>query len=154
MSRELSEILDLPVIHLDKYYHDKKYDFENDNKAWKEKVKNLMNNKKEWIVEGIYPSTFEYRLPVADKIIFLDYPRRISVRRILKRRIEYRIKKRDDMPEGWKEKINMKYMKFVLLEYPNERRSVVIDGIKNYNDKLVILCSPHQTTRYVKTLQK
>ena len=57
------------------------------------------------------------------------------------------------MPDGWKERMNMKYIKFVMREYPKERRPVVIDGIKNYKDKLVILRSPRQTRTYVKTLK-
>lgn len=151
-SRQLADVTKLPLIHLDFYYHDAKFDYENDKDAWRELVKSLVD-KNEWIIEGNYKSTFELRFPRADTIIYFDYPRRISVWRTLKRRVQYRNTLRLEMPAGWKEKISPKFMKFVW-NFNKTERPMIYELIQRQKDKnIVILKSAAETRKYLESVQ-
>jgi len=151
LSRQIAEKTGLPLIHLDKIFHDKHFDYLNDKQAWLNKVKQLIKGKR-WIIEGNYKSTFGIRLPAADTIIFMDYPRRMTIWRTLKRRVQYHNKVRPEMPEGWKEKIDWQFFKYVL-RYQSTERRVVYEMLKEYRKKdVIILTSPNETKQFLKTL--
>lgn len=150
-SRQLAAITRLPLVHLDYYYHDDKFDYENDKASWRNKVNELVD-KNEWIIEGNYKSTFELRFARADTIIYFDYPRRISVWRTLKRRVEYRNKQRAEMPPSWKEKISPKFMKFVW-DFNETERPMIYELLKSQdNKKIIILKNPLETKQYLSEL--
>lgn len=111
-SRQLAQATNLPLVHLDFYYHDDRFDYQHDKHEWRKLVA-LLADKERWIIEGNYKSTFELRFPRADTIIYFDYPRYISVWRTLKRRAQYHNKLRPEMPANWQEKISPEFMKFV-----------------------------------------
>jgi adenylate kinase family enzyme len=147
-SRVLAQATNLPLVHLDYYYHDSRFDYENDKEAWRRLVKSLVDQN-EWIIEGNYKSTFELRLSRADTIIYFDYPRRISVWRTLKRRVRYHKKLRPEMPSDWKEKISPEFMKFVW-SFNKTERPMIYDLLKRQKGKdIVILRSPRQTRQYL-----
>lgn len=77
-----------------------------------EYVKKLINKDK-WIIDGNYSKTFDERFNRSDLIIFLDVSRANAYKGIIKRRIKYNSKKRPDMPDGWEEKLNKDFLKFV-----------------------------------------
>jgi adenylate kinase family enzyme len=135
--RKLAQMTGLPVIHLDFYYHQKKYDFYNDRQAWVKKVSELIQ-KDEWIMDGNYQSSFGLRFKRADAVIFLDYPRRTALLGAIKRRLEYHKKLREDMPSDWKEKADLTFLKFIW-NYKDEPRRKVLAAIANNTSKEVII---------------
>ncbi|MCA9333151.1 AAA family ATPase [Candidatus Saccharibacteria bacterium] len=148
---KLAQKIDLPLVHLDYYYHQKKYDYYNDKVAWNKKVQELVQ-KESWIIDGNYSSTFDIRFKRADTIIFLDFPRRVSFSRVLKRRIKLHGKKRKDMPEEWNEKIDWYFIKYVW-KFKGDSRSRVITAIENNKGKqIIVFKSPKETKKYLSDL--
>ncbi len=111
-SRQLQEKTGLPLIHLDYYYHQTKHGYYDDSAKWVKKVEQLIKPDR-WIVEGNYNSSMPQRCATADTIFFFDLPRRIALHGVIKRRIQYRNKLREEMPSEWKEKANWGFLKYV-----------------------------------------
>jgi adenylate kinase family enzyme len=137
-ARALAEKTNIPLLHLDYYFHQKDQDYENDKQAWLDKLKELTSGES-WIIEGNYGSTYEQRIPKSDTLIFLDMPSLLSIWSVLKRRYQYRKRKRVEMPNDWTEKIDPVFFKFVVLFRVKSRKDV-IKGIEKYkHDNLKIL---------------
>lgn len=150
-TRKLHEKTGLPVIHLDFYYHQKKFDFYNNREAWISCVEKLINEDS-WIMDGNYSSTFEQRFKRADTIIFFDYPRRISFYRTIKRRIEFRNSHRAEMPSDWKEKADKDFLKYVW-NFNRDSRSRITEQLKKNKDKnIIIFLAPKQAEDYLRML--
>lgn len=132
-SRALSEKTNIPLIHLDFHYHQKEYDYENNNQAWLDKLAELTSGSS-WIIEGNYGSSYEQRIPKTDTLIFMDVPAWLSIWSVLKRRFQYRNKKRVEMPDDWVEKIDPIFFKFVVLFRIRSRKDVLA-GIEKYKHK-------------------
>lgn len=150
-SRELAKRTNLPLIHLDYYYHDLPKDYENNKDAWRSQVHDLVAGDT-WIIEGNYKSTFDIRLPAADTIIYLDYPRRVAILRAIKRRIQYLRKRRAEMPTSWQEKLSPDFVKFIWHFNANVRPSIHTLLSQYKKDKAIILLhSPQDTKNYLRS---
>ncbi len=152
LSGKLGQILNIPVIHLDKLFF---------NPGWKEigkpaliiKVEKEINGKPDWIIDGNYSNTIEYRADAADTIILLKVPLILSYFRIIKRRIMYHNKVRPDVAEGCKENLNWEMMVWIW-NYKKRAAGKTADLIeKNKNDKtIIVLDSPKKVTGFLKEL--
>lgn len=150
-TRKLSEKTRLPVIHLDFYYHQQKYDYYNNREAWIKKVEELIK-KDSWIMDGNYSSSFTPRFKRADTIIFLDFPRYLTMYSVLKRRLQFHNKLRADMPSEWKEKANFEFLKYVW-SYNKEHRQEVLDALKEAGNKDIhIFTNRKQMNEYLSKL--
>ncbi len=157
LARQLGSVLNLPVIHLDKYYWHSGW-IGTPDEEWRQQVAALITGDK-WIVDGNYRKTLNLRLKNADTLIFLDLPRWVCVWRAMKRRLQYVNRPRPDMAEGCVEKILDPYFpQFVrgIWDYPNRARPRIMHQIKTFKiDNNVIwlrstkdvnqfLANPHQ----------
>lgn len=155
-SRELSQSTGLPLMHLDFMYHDQTYTYQTDKDSWRARVLNEIE-KRQWIIDGNYKSTFDIRLSRSDTIIFLDYPTYVSIWRAIvsiwraiKRRVHFHKKVREDMPPTWKERLSWDLFLFILrFNYsiaPHMRQL-----LKSYTDKdVVVLRNPSKANKYLK----
>lgn len=152
-SRVLAKKAGLPLVHLDLYYHDRTKDYYNTNnkQAWIKKVEELIRPDK-WIIDGNYSSTFPLRFERADLIIFLDYPRRISFTRTLKRTIKSRWVKRPDMPIEWKDTLNFEFLKFVWHYNSRYRKKVSGQIDKDISKKVIVLRHPREAKQFLDNL--
>ncbi|HVG44008.1 MAG TPA: hypothetical protein VM890_04735, partial [Longimicrobium sp.] len=98
LARRLGEHLGLPVIHLDAAYWRPGW-VETPADEWERKVRALAAGER-WIIDGNYGGTMKIRLAAADTIVFLDFPRRICLWRVLRRQLQYRGRSRPDMTEA------------------------------------------------------
>jgi adenylate kinase family enzyme len=151
LARYLADALNLPVIHLDFYHHQKTYDYPNNKEMWIDTVRELIAQDT-WIIDGNYGSTFKERFERADLIIFLDYPRSLYLHGILKRRFQYRNKSRVDMPSDWKEKNDIVFIKYVWHFRTRERHKITNALEGHYNKKVKIFLSRKDAADYIKTL--
>ena len=89
----LSELLKLPVVHLDKisikYINNGAWDMMNDEI-------HTAANQSMWIIEGNFTATRDYRLERADTVIYLDFDRYTCLSRLLIRRIKNFIQPHSD----------------------------------------------------------
>lgn len=149
LSRELGNILNLPVIHLDKYFW-KPHWIQTPDDEWEQFVKEIVDQE-QWIMDGNYSKTLEIRLKRADTIIFLDLPRILSIYRIIKRRILYHGKTRPDLNNECPEKLDWAFIKWVW-NYKKTRRSKILNMLEQVKSEKQIFII--KTRKDVKKLVK
>ena len=152
LATNLSLVFDLPVYHLDALNY-----FPN----WQERDKVerdrlILEKIKEdkWVIDGTYFSTLEERLKTSDLVIYLDYSTLALIRGVLSRYLSYSGKDRREIP-GCKEKIDLKFLFWVLCWRKNKRHRV-LKYIKNVDDnKLLIFKNRRQLNKwYEKTFNR
>ena len=111
LTRQLHNILKLPVYHLDKYY-------------WKpgwvpvdpleySQLHDMLCERDEWIMDGMNLRLLLTRIDAADMIIFLDIPRYKCLWRVIKRTLMNYGKERLDSPAGCPEGFSFAFLKFL-----------------------------------------
>lgn len=153
LARQLGEVLNLPVIHLDTFFwqpgwvrplHDE----------WRTQQEQLLQGDS-WIVDGEFTNTLEIRLAAADTIIMLDFPRILCLYRVFKRRFLFAGKTRPDMAQGCPEHIDQEFIWWIVWQYPTIGRRRTMQKIQEMNSahKLIILRTPREVKRFVRGLQ-
>ena len=137
LSYQLGELLNLPVIHLDKEYWKKGW-VKTPKEEWQEKV-NAFISGSEWILDGNFGSTLEIRINKADTVIFLDYNMFLCLFGVIKRIIKHLGKTRPDMAEGCPEKFDFAFVKWILWGFPTKSRKNIIRCLTNYQDNEQII---------------
>jgi adenylate kinase family enzyme len=125
-ARRLAAKVALPLIHLDFHYWHSGWR-PSELPEWRERVTTLATAT-EWIMEGNYSNTFDLRMPRADTMIWLDYPRAVYLRRVLLRIVKGYGRTRPDLPEGCPEQFDAEFLRFVW-NFPAEYRPRIVDGI-------------------------
>ena len=149
--RKLGAKTGLPIVHLDFYYHQTEHDYYNNKEAWIARVGELINTD-EWIMDGNYTSSLELRFERADTIIFFDVPRRVAMQGVMKRRIQYHNKLREEMPSDWTEKANLEFLRYVW-GFKRDKTEKIMKAIKGSPDKKVIIFKNRkQADEYLKNL--
>jgi adenylate kinase family enzyme len=87
---------------------------------WRETVGSLVMGE-QWIIDGNYSSTMDLRLPRAETIIFLDFPRWLCLLRVLRRWLAYYGDTRPDLPDGCPEKVDFAFLRWIW-DYPQRSR--------------------------------
>jgi adenylate kinase family enzyme len=102
-----------------------------------------MVNKESWIIDGNYGGTLDIRFLRADTVILLDYKRYVCLYRVIKRLIQNFGKKRIDMADGCKEKIDFAFLKWIW-EFPKKSMPIIMERMENFNGKKIILKKPKE----------
>ena len=136
-SRKLAAKTKLPVVHMDYYYHQTDQDYGNNPENWDAKVEELINQDA-WIMDGNYNIHVGNRLKRADSIFYFDFPSRRSLHGVIKRRIHYRNKLREEMPNDWEEKVQFSFLVYVL-RYRRKHRKRTLQALSDYPEKTVVI---------------
>jgi adenylate kinase family enzyme len=110
-ARHLGTLLNIDVIHLDALYWQPGW-VETPRDEWQRVVRELLR-RDAWIIDGNYSNTLELRLEACDTVIFLDTARLVCLWRVLKRAILYRSRTRPDMAEGFRERLDWGFIRWV-----------------------------------------
>lgn len=132
LARQLGQKLDLPVIHLDKYFWHPGW-VGTPPQDWTQKVGEFAGGES-WIIDGNYRGTLNIRLQMADTVVFLDLPRWVCTWRATKRRFQYWNRQRPDIAEGCQEKVlDPTFPRFLrwVWNYPNRARPNVLKSLKS-----------------------
>jgi adenylate kinase family enzyme len=127
LAARLGELLQIEVLHLDKFYWHPGW-METPKAEWLKTVEELLK-RDAWIMDGNYSGTLDMRLEACDTVIFLDPGRMLCLWRVLKRIVMYRNGRRPDMAEGCREKFSLKFVLWVW-EYSRRTRPKVIKKLK------------------------
>ena len=146
----LSKKLNLPVVHLDGI---------NFNSNWTEIDKterdNIISEKateEKWIIDGNYCRTLKERFDKADLIIWLDYSTFAQLKGIFKRLIKTFNKERPEIP-GCKERINFKFLKYVIT-YNQKKRPIIENYLKDIsNDKILVFKRQKDLNEWIKNVK-
>lgn len=151
LSGRLSEILDIPLIHLDSLYWHEGW-VETPENEWNATVKKLTEGDR-WIIDGNYSSSLEMRLKRADTVILFDYPRYLCIWGAVKRFLKYRGKSRPDMAKGCGEKIDREFLSWIWNFNKNQFPKVKA-LLKDFDGELITLKNRRDFDNFLKTAAK
>lgn len=146
-SSALSEILDIPVTHLDKLY-------------WRDNWVNVSNDEFDsqlaavlesdsWIIDGNYNRTIGMRLERCDTVFYLDYPAAVSLFGYFSRLIKNRGTSRFDMGGYCPERLDLEFVKYIWTFNRKKRRQYreMLSGVNEKN--VFIFRSRRQSEKYL-----
>lgn len=146
LASELGPKLGLPVFHMDQL---------NWQPGWVESSKDEIREKlaaitatDRWLIDGTYGGTLDARLERADTVLYLDYPIRLCVARLLRRIWTYRGRARPDMTEGCPERFDFPFLLY-LLQWNSGPKLRLEARIKGHERKLVRIKSPAALVRWM-----
>lgn len=145
-SRALRDRVDLPLYHLDAIYwrDDRTHLSREDFYPLMQKI----IARDEWIMDGNYNSTLEWRISACDLLIFLDYPAEVCLEGVRARRGQ----KRSDMP--WVEEGDDEEFLEFIRAFETESRPRILELIGGYPDKAVVVFrTREEADRYLDTLE-
>ncbi|MFK0243110.1 DNA topology modulation protein FlaR [Amycolatopsis azurea] len=117
-SRRLGAALGLPVTHLDRLYWRPGWTPAPDAEFHAAQQEIIASDA--WVIDGNYGSSMHLRLPRADTIVFLDYPRRVCLWRALTRCLrEYG---QDKQAPGCPERLDLEFYSY-LWRWPKHHRA-------------------------------
>lgn len=135
LSNILSKIYNLPVTHIDSIHHLK--DWKVRDKSERDKIILDIVSKDKWIIDGTYHDTLKKRLEVSDLIIWLDYSSISMTKGVIKRYLKNPGKEKEEIP-GCKERLNFKFIKYVM-KYNKNKRHYIVDSLETINkDKILV----------------
>lgn len=140
-ARRLGGVTGIEVTHLDRFYWKPNW-VEATLEEFSAVQQQVVQNE-QWIIEGNYSSTIPIREPHADTVIYLELPLRVCLYRVLKRRVQFHGKTRNDVGEGCKEKIDKAFLKFIVSTY-DARKKKMIERMQRYAEE-------GKTVHYLKT---
>lgn len=139
LATELGERLRLPVFHMDQL---------NWQPGWVESSKEQLSAKlrqitstDRWLIDGNYGGTLKERLERADAVIYLDYPIRLCVWRLLRRIVRYRGRTRPDMTECCPERFDLEFLIY-LIRWNSGPRLRTEEQLTGFEHMVVRLRSP------------
>jgi adenylate kinase family enzyme len=89
----------------------------------------------QWVMDGNYSNTYDIRMPRADSLVWLDFPRAICMRRVLARTVMGYGRTRPDLPEGCPERFDLAFLRYVW-EFPRKHRPRIAAGIEQFGGHL------------------
>lgn len=137
----LGQKLNLPVFHMDRL---------NWQPGWVESSKDDIRARLQeivatdrWLIDGTYGGTLRPRLHRADSVVYLDYPIRLCITRLLRRIWTYRGRTRPDMTEGCPERFDLEFMIY-LMRWNSGPRLRLESQLKGHEEKIIRFGSPDE----------
>jgi adenylate kinase family enzyme len=151
LARQLAERSRLPLVHLDFHYWRPGWKLP-DSKEWRARVIALADAPA-WIMDGNYSNTYDIRMPRADTLIWLDYPRSICIRRVLRRTLTGYGRTRPDLPESCPERFDIPFFRYVW-NFPEKHRPRIANAIERFGGHLLVarLCSDREASEFLATV--
>lgn len=136
LSKKLGKLLNIEVLHLDKFYWHSGW-VETPKAEWLKTVEELLG-RDAWIMDGNYSGTLDIRLEACDTVIFLDMARTLCLWRVLKRALMYRDKSRPDMAEGCRERLTLEFILWIW-NYSGRTRPKVVRMLESISERKKII---------------
>ncbi|WP_264738064.1 topology modulation protein [Cytobacillus firmus] len=148
-ARKLGEKTGIEVHHLDAVFWKPGW-VESGLQEFSDAQRKLVK-KQQWIIEGNYSNTFEIRAAACDTVIYLELPLYLCMYRVLKRWLTNLGKIRPDMADGCKEKLDWKFIKFILTTYGPRKKKMAerIDIFAAEGKKVIALKNKSDIDSYI-----
>jgi adenylate kinase family enzyme len=145
-ARALGARTGLDVVHLDTFFWKPGW-VPTPPDDWRALQANLVDRDR-WIIDGNFTSTLDIRLRVADTVVFLDFPRRVCLRRALWRVVRDHGKATE--AEGCPESFDAAFTRWIWT-YRRQTRPMVMDAIDRHaaGASVVVLGRPRDASRYL-----
>ncbi len=150
-AKQLAEQTNVPLIHLDYYYHSTEHDYYTNKKSWRAKADSFTEADK-WIIDGNFGATMAKRLERADTILYFDMPTYIALVGVVKRWLIANHSVRPEMPDDWQERPSFSFF-WKVLWFRHHFASGTQQLLAQNTDKTIIIFKSHkQVARYVRTI--
>jgi adenylate kinase family enzyme len=149
LARAMSEILGLPVIHLDRHFWRAGWD-PTPRSEWSDRVVEL-SAADEWVMDGNYSGTISDRLPRAEAVILLDLPPLQCAWRVLKRR--FLGAERTDIPADCPDHVDVEFLRWVLMYRRRSLPRVLARIAEHPHVELTTLRSNREITAFTRHLR-
>jgi len=149
LARRLGPLLGLEVIHLDHHFWRPGW-VQPSDEEWVAQLRELLE-RDTWIMEGNYSRTMELRFARADAILFLDFPRRTCLWRVIKR--TWFDRRSADQAPGCRNKLSPGFLRWIWT-YPT-RKAEVYEKIERFRDgrRVEIFRTPRGLDCFLATLK-
>lgn len=146
-SRKLRDITHLPLYYLDMIHH-KPDRTEAASEEFDMRLQDILKEK-QWIIDGNYQRTLEWRLSKCDTVILFDLPTEVCLAGA-KARIGT---KREDLPWVETEEDLQGEFEQAILEFREKKLSEIMLLVKKYSDKeIIIFYCREDADRYLEEL--
>jgi adenylate kinase family enzyme len=132
-SARLAAKLGVPVHYLDRHHWLPGWKYRDTASA--REIVGALADTPEWVMDGNFAETFDLRMPRADTLVWLDYPRVTCIRRILARTITDYRKAKPDLPEGCPEGFDFGVLRFAW-RFPVDGRPRIFADIERFGSHL------------------
>ena len=149
LSHELGSRLGLPVFHMDQLNWKANW-VESDAEELRARLRDVVTQDR-WLIDGNYGGTLAERLDRADTVVYLDFPIRLCLWRVMRRIITWHGRTRPDMTEGCPERFDWGFILY-LCTWNTGPRLRTEERLGGYADRLVRLKNPAALAAWVATL--
>lgn len=146
LAASLGYKLGLPVYHMDQLNWRPGW-IESSKDEIRERLSAIVTTDR-WLIDGTYGGTLGERLVRADTVVYLDYPIRLCVARLLRRIWIYRGRTRPDMTEDCPERFDLGFL-FYLMRWNSGPRLRMEAKLKGHEDKIIRLRSPDEMENWL-----
>ena len=129
LARALAATLALPLVELDRVYWRPGWQ-EPDRDQWRAAVADHAAAPR-WVMDGNYGDTFDLRMPLADGIVWLDYPRGICLRRVAARTLRNHGRTREGLPDGCPDRFDPAFLRYIW-DFPVKHRPRIEAAIDRF----------------------
>jgi len=152
LARLLGQKLALPVIHLDVHFWRPGWQAP-EHEAWRAQLSALVAGSN-WVMEGNYINTFDIRMPRADSLVWLDYPRTTCMRRVLMRTLKGYGRTRPDLAPECPERFDREFLSFVW-NFQRTQNPRIVAGIDQFGGHLHVtrLGTDHEVEDFLARLK-
>ena len=152
LSRQLGELLQLPIMHLDALHWLPGWE-KPPRDDWHRMVGELIQ-RDSWIMDGNYDGTLEPRLEACDTVILLDLPRTLCLYRVVKRSLLHYGRSRPDLNPECREQLPDREFISWIWEYPKRNTPRVLALLQRFGGRkqIFILKSRRGIRRFLSTI--
>ena len=152
LARKLGQVLNLPVVHLDKLFWKPNWVETSPEEFDALLAQELANDR--WIMDGNFNRTMPERIKRCDTIIYLDFSRVACLLGVVKRVITTYGKVRPDMGEGCPERVDLDFLKWVWNFNKNKRESYykMLNEVENI--ETIVLKNRRAVKLFLKSLNQ
>lgn len=111
VARRIGARLDIPVFHLDRFYHQPGWAPPPDG-VFAAQVARI-SALPAWVIDGNYPGTAGARVVAADTIVYLHVSRSLAMLRVIRRVVAGYGRQRPDSAAGCRERIDPAFLRYV-----------------------------------------
>ena len=150
LSRQLGELMQIPVIHLDKLWW--KPNWETASRDEFDVLHRAAMAEPTWIMDGNFSRTLPERLQNCDTVIYLDFNRVACIMGVLKRVFSNLGKVRPDMGEGCPERFDWEFLQWIWHFNKKHRRRYLQMLSELEGKEVYILKNRREVKRFLESL--
>jgi adenylate kinase family enzyme len=152
LSRELGQLLALPVVHLDSQYWRSigGMRVESTPEQWAARHRELIATD-HWVVDGMKLGVLAERLQRADTVVYLDLPTHACLSGIARRRIRYRGEMRPDL--GVYDRISWEFLRWIY-SFRRRQRPRILDLLRAFSGDVVVLHSRRDVRSFLASVSQ